>query len=256
MLKGRLEELSLLDMCRLVRNAQETGVLSVRGDGCSGLISFVGGKIYHARSSRAPVGFARDLVVRGQLSEDQLRRVIELCAKSGEPIEKALVSHGLVSEDAVDTVLRRESLAATLDLLRWDSGSFEFDQGTQLDGAHPASVEVDELVSKAPYIDGLDGLERSVVRLARPSRATGPRDRAPALRPHQWHVLALVNGRRTVKEIVDEARVNLLTVVEALLGLLEEGVVSVEEPRKIDLRMAEEATEAHVGLDTLGARSS
>jgi hypothetical protein len=256
LLKGRLEELSLLDMCRLVRNAGETGVLTVRGDGGSGLIYFASGRIRHARSSRVPVGFARDLVVRGQLSEDQLRRVTELCAKSGEPIEKALVSHGLVSKDAVDTALRREALAAALDLLRWDSGSFEFDQGTRLEGAHPASLEVDELVSKAQYLDAIDGLEKSVVRVARLSAASGSGDRAPALRPHQWHVLALVDGRRTVLQIVQEARVNLLTVAEALLGLLEVGVVSLEKPRRIDLRTAESPDRTPEGLEALVARSS
>jgi hypothetical protein len=241
MLKGQLEELALLDMCRLVRNARETGILSVTAPGRSGLIYFVDGDIRYARSSRVPVGFARDLVVRGALSEDQLKRLIELCARSGEAIEEALVEHGLVSRHAVEKALLREMLAAGLDLLRWREGSFEFERDGEIQSALPARLTVDLFVEKARYIAALERLEDAIPRLARPTLAPGDDDRRiPALKVYEWQLLALIDGRRTVAEIARKLRLSVLTVLEALLYLLREDLVGLQskvpsEP-VIDLR--------------------
>jgi hypothetical protein len=242
MYKGRLDELSLLDICRLIRNADATGVLKVRGAFFTGCIAFVDGSIPYARSGRVHAGYGRDLVARGALTGEQMDRAIRMCVLGGEPLEEVLVSSGLVSKGSLDKALKREIVNAALDQMLWKTGDFLFVEGETIEGNFPIRLTVDELVAKADQLDVIERYSVAVPELARPAPAgIGGVKSLWDLGALQREILTGVDGRQTIGEIAKLRRLGILTVLEGVADLLDDEVVRLrfEEELVIDLREPE-----------------
>ncbi|MGH2753855.1 MAG: DUF4388 domain-containing protein [Actinomycetota bacterium] len=238
MYKGRLDELSLLDICRLIRNAESDGVLQVRGSATSGSIAFVKGSIPYARSGRVQAGYGRDLVARRALSEEQMKRALHMCALGGEPLEDLLVSSGLVSSTSLEKALRREILNAALDLMRWRTGDFFFKEGERVEGNFPVGMSVDELAEKAELLPVVERYAAAVPTLARPAPAgVGGIRSLWTLDGLEREILAAVDGRRSLDEIAKSRRLGMLTVLEGVADLLTNDLIALrfEDEEVIDL---------------------
>jgi Domain of unknown function (DUF4388) len=237
--KGRLDELSLLDICRLIRNADAEGVLKVRGAFFTGSIAFVKGSIPYARSGRVHAGYGRDLVARGALTQDQMERAVRMCVLGDESLESLLVSSGLISQSSLEKALRREIINAALDQMRWRQGDFFFVEGERIEGNFPVTVTVDELIEKAQQLDVVERYSVAVPQLV------GPTAVGLGAVKSLWNISALereiltgVDGQRTLGEIAKLRRLGMLTVLEGVADLLNHDLVELrfEAEEVIDLR--------------------
>jgi hypothetical protein len=242
MYKGRLDELSLLDICRLIRNAEADGVLKVRGAFFTGSIAFVKGAIPYARSGRVFAGYGRDLVARGALTREQMDRALRMCVLTKEPLEGSLVSSGLVSQSSLDKAMRREIINAALDQMRWRTGEFFFVEGERVEGNFPVIVTVDELVDKAEQLPVIERYALAVPQLARPTMAgMSGMQTLWTVDPLEREILTAIDGRQTLGQIAKERRLGMLTVLEGVADLLNHELIEIrfEEEEVIDLRDAE-----------------
>ena len=240
MYKGRLDELSLLDICRLIRNADAEGVLKVRGAFFTGSITFVkGGSIPYARSGRVHAGYGRDLVARGALTQEQMDRAVRMCVMGEEPLESLLVSSGLISQSSLEKALRREIINAALDQMQWRQGDFFFVEGERIEGNFPVSVTVDELVDKAQLLDVIERYSMAVPQLVGPTAVgIGAVKSLWSISALEREVLTGVDGQRTLGEIAKLRRLGMLTVLEGVADLLSHDLIELrfEQEEVIDLR--------------------
>jgi hypothetical protein len=239
MYKGRLDELSLLDICRLIRNADADGVLKARGAFFTGSIAFVKGDIPYARSGRVQAGYGRDLVARGALTREQMERAVRMSVLAGEPLETLLVSSGLVAQGSLDKALRREIINAALDQMRWRTGEFIFEEGERIEGNFPVLVTVDELVDKAVQLPVIERYSVAVPSLARPAPAGIKGMRSLwTLDSLEREILAAVDGKQTLGEIAKLRRLGMLTLLEGVADLLTHDLIELRftEDDVIDLR--------------------
>ena len=239
MYKGRLDELSLLDICRLIRNADAEGVLKVRGAFFTGSIAFVKGSIPYARSGRVHAGYGRDLVARGALTQDQMERAVRMCVLGEEPLETLLVSSGLISQSSLEKALRREIINAALDQMQWRQGDFFFVEGERIEGNFPVTVTVDELVDKAKQLDVVERYSMSVPQLVGPTAVgMGAVKSLWNISALQREILTGVDGQRSLGEIAKLRRLGMLTVLEGVADLLNDDLIELrfEADEVIDLR--------------------
>ena len=242
MYKGRLDELSLLDICRLIRNAEADGVLKVRGAFFTGSIAFVKGSIPYACSGRVFAGYGRDLVARGALTREQMDRALKMCVLGKEPLETQLVTSGLVSKESLDKAMRREIINAALDQMTWRAGDFFFAEGERIEGNFPVQVTVDELVEKAEQLSVIERYTVGVPTLAKPTTAgTGGMKTLWTAEALEREILTAVDGQKTLGEIARERRLGMLTVLEGVVDLLNHELIEIrfEEEEVIDLRDAQ-----------------
>jgi len=87
-------------------------------------------------------------------------------------------------------------------------------------------LELKDVLTKLPPFETL------LVRTPHP-----PEQTAITIRRTDWAILALVDGRRSLKTIVDEARIGMLEVLKALSWLLSKGLVL--DPQAVDRALRE-----------------
>jgi hypothetical protein len=220
MLRGRLEDFHLTDICRLIANSRETGALHVDADEGNGALFFACGHVRHARSSRVGSGFGLELVSQGALSEDDLQRAVQICTVTGEPLDHALVAYGFALAGEVHAALLEHLKRAAIDLFSLTRGRFEFEPGAHLPEGFPVAVPVEAVLETARRSLTLRRLETYIpVRTSTIALDVIPADDAV--------MMSLADGRTPIKEIAARLGVEVIDALRSFYRLLAAGLVDV-----------------------------
>lgn len=228
-LEGSLDAFSLPDVFQLLSFTKKTGGLHLASDGSHGVVFFASGQIggASADSSRQPL--ARRLVGSGAVTDEALTAAVAAVAE-GEGLG---VVRALLESDAVDAELLRQAATeqavdGIFDLLRWRTGDFAFvmDEGNPDDVGVSLSIETvlaDAEARKATW----DTVSKVV-----PSSKAVPTmpvvlGADPVVSREEWSLLALVDGRRSVGELVDLTGSGQYAVVSTLAALVQRGLLEV-----------------------------
>jgi tetratricopeptide (TPR) repeat protein len=227
-IKGSLKEASLADVCQLLALGQKTGCLSVADGSRFGQIYFERGRINYARivNRRDRLG---DILVRdGVLGQEQLEEVLK--QQSQEPdrrVGELLVAHSYLTRDDLTRFIRLQIEEAIYHLFTWSRGNFFFEVDASPDEADivvsinpetlllEAARRVDEwslIEKKIPSLDLLFDVERA--------RMT---ESGVELTPEQQQIAPLLDGTRTVQDIVDRTGMSEFDTGKALFGLIQAG---------------------------------
>lgn len=231
MLRGSLEVFALSDVCRLMTISAKTGKLEVTRAAGRGKIFFREGDVYYAESSLSREPLGQKLIRSGMLSESQLRRALDENATSGAKIGRVLVANNWVTEDQLGHALKEQIEDAAFDLLRWESGEFDFENGVVADIEVEIAVSVENLVLEAARrLDELDMIKRKlpsedcVLRMA----AVPPAGAAQInITADEWRLLVLVDGVRTIADISASAGKDTFAAMQGLYGLLTAGLIEL-----------------------------
>lgn len=227
-IKGSLKEASLADVCQLLALGQKTGCLSVADRSRFGQIYFEGGRITYARivNRRDRLG---DLLVRdGEIAQEQLDEVLVLQARQPDKrVGELLVEKRIITAADLTRYIRMQIEEAIYHLFTWSRGHFFFEVDERADPAdvvvaiNPESLlleaarRVDEwslIEKKIPSFDLLFEVERARVE-----------DAHVELTAEQQDLLPLLDGTRTLSEIVDQTGYTEFEIGKALFGLLQAG---------------------------------
>jgi tetratricopeptide (TPR) repeat protein len=227
-IKGSLKEASLADVCQLLALGQKSGCLSVADGSRFGQIYFDRGRITYARivNRRDRLG---DLLVRdGVLEQAQLDEVLQ--RQSREPdrrVGELLVAYHYITREDLTRFIRLQIEEAIYHLFTWSRGNFFFEVDARPDEADivvsinpetlllEAARRVDEwslIEKKIPSLDLIFEVERG--RLA---------EAGVELTPEQQQIVPLIDGTRTVQEVVDHTGMTEFDVGKALFGLIQAG---------------------------------
>lgn len=235
-LEGTLDAFSLPDIFQLLSSTKKTGALHLRraasegGPQRHGVVHVRDGEVTGARGDAARQELARRLVGTGLVDDEALAQAVEQLAHDpGTGLARLLVERADLEPDAVVRVAAEQIADAVFDLLRWPDGEFAF----LVD-----EVDVDDLDARLPVeplvAEGRRRLEtfsavveqvpaaHSVLRLA----PAAPPELAVA--PQEWALLALVDGRRTVADLVGLSGQGEYAVVTALAALVGRGLLITE----------------------------
>lgn len=231
MLRGSLEEFALSDIFRLIAGARKTGRLEISRRAGSGGVYFRNGEIYFAESSvtREPLG--QKLVRAGVLSERDLMKALDEHAASGMRVGEVLVRNGAIDKSQLAVAIRSQVQDAASDCLKWEIGDFEFESSSQVVAEIPIRVSVDYVIMEASrLIDDVAGTERKLRSRKMVLRRVADVGEAKAnlrLSTGEERIFLLVNGERTITEIVADADSDELDVLRTLHGLVSSGMIEV-----------------------------
>ena len=243
MLSGTIDDISPPEVFKVIGKTRKSGEFRASKGQETCRVRFRLGVVVHAESSLSQVGFGRKLIDLGALTDQQLQRATEFCATTGEDLGVYLVERGLVARKQLDDSLREEIEEAIFELFLWRRGEFSFH--TSEPGPETwAAIQVDDLIGR--HLESAHELARlsgrlpvqAVLRLA---PMPGKMEIEVTIRSDEWPVLSLVDGHRTVEEIVASARSNELVTMSILdrlidLGLVEQVRSQDAGPDLIDLR--------------------
>ncbi len=229
-LEGSLDAFGLPDIFQLLSHTRKTGGLHLRRGGADGVVYFEEGAVCGASADERLQALARRLVGSGTVDDNDLRAAVGRAVE-----EKVGVGRALLEADAVDPELLREAATeqtfdAVFDLMCWTEGDFAFAADeSDPDGVGlrlPADRVVEEAQSRrSAWESAGSGVPSPETVLTMPVVL----DSDPSLSRDEWALLALVDGRRPVREIVELTGAGQFAVVSTLSRLVERGLLAVRD---------------------------
>lgn len=230
-LEGTLDAFSLADILQLLGSTNKTGALHVRRGDAHGAVHLRDGAVCGARPDVSRQALGRRMVGAGLVDDDALAAAIERVVD--EPalgLGRALADAGGLDETLVLEVATEQATDAVFDLLRWSDGEFAFlEDELDLDDMG-ANLPVEEVIA-----EGRRRLESwATLTTVVPSPAAvlslSPCPDGMSASREEWALLSLVDGVRTVGELVALSARGEYVVVSVLAGLIERGLLAAGDP--------------------------
>jgi len=235
-LHGDVRTFSLPAIVRMIHAETKTGVLKVSGDGRQSLIYFKSGKIISTSGHRAQdVRLGALLKANNLISEEKLQEMLKIAKVVEKRLGRILLERGYVSKENLVRILSYQVKESVSELLTWDDAEFVYAEG--LDGyVEDIQFEVDpiRLVNEAEHW----GKYRRII----PNDDVVFQIRPGALRSKSVYsgaalrVLLLIDGKRTVSQIIAETGYSRLAVYRALASLAAADAITrpMEEHQKTE----------------------
>jgi tetratricopeptide (TPR) repeat protein len=236
-IEGPLRELGVHDVFQLLDLTRKTGLLRVRSElrDNDGVVQFRNGRVVGASMRDESHRLGRMLVQAGRITEEELLGALAVQIQEGETrrVGEILLATGAISQRELDRQVRRQIEAVVFELLSWSEGYFSFEEGAPdadlTDEAGALSAEallmeaarrIDEWARMADRIPHADVV---------PALSDAESDHAAALdlRPHEWQVLAAVDGSASVRSIAAVVGLNEFEAARVVYGLLATDVVTL-----------------------------
>lgn len=230
MLAGTLTEFGLPDVFSLLNVTRKTGVLSVRGANVDGRLWFVDGLVPYGVASVGRLPLAARLVSSGLAEVTHLSDVFAAqAAMDVDTLVRVLREQLELPAERVEELLRDQVVDAVFRLLRLSDGDFSFDAGVSV--SLPAPRFAPDQLLAAGY-ERLEEWERVAARLPDPTAALRfapepPGDGPVTLAPEQWSVATLIDGQRSLVDVVELAGRGEFATCSILATLLGSGIIEV-----------------------------
>ena len=229
-IEGALQDVALADICQLLAMGMKTGCLSLTDRSNFGYVYFEKGRVIYASVLNRPDRLGELLVRNGVITRDHLSAAMEAQGQEkGVRLGELLVRNGALTSEQLQRYISLQIEEAVYHLFSWNQGSFHFDPDQKPDegvflvniSAESMLMEgarrVDEwslLQKKIPSMDVVFGMEKN------------PDDSKDVeLTAEQKKLIPLIDGNRTVAELVHESGMVEFEVAKALYGLIQAGFV-------------------------------
>lgn len=243
-LEGELRDFNILEVIQLLGQQGKTGVLRVWGWGKKGDeagIFFFDGRITHATSTQRTKGdlLGERLAKTGIISRDDLSNALRSQKKSYRFLGEIVVEAGMAEEQSVLNALYTQIHELIYEVFRLETGKFEFEPlpaeefpkvSVQLH-ADEVMLNILKMVDEWPEIEKKVPPPSMILNKTRTLEEHGI-----TLSEDHDAVYRLVDGKRSVQEIVEVSLLGKFATLEILASLLEGG--DIEE---VNLRMKAEA---------------
>ncbi|MEW6014135.1 MAG: DUF4388 domain-containing protein [Candidatus Zixiibacteriota bacterium] len=246
-LQGKIGRFTLPEIFQLIAQSQKTGTLGIQKDDDIVMVYFKKGRIIYGYGPRQAYHIGELLRERGKITAEQLTDAVMTQSRnpSARRLGQILIEKNYISRGDLEQVVRNQVEELIYSLLAWDSGSFKF-----YENQYPTDEEitVDITVEKA-ILEGMRRLDeenrgKAIMPLSDTILMLSPqlpeKQMEMALTREEWSLLALVNGRRTAREIVRMSRIPERECLKRLGSLMTGGILqSAGEPPAETDRLAE-----------------
>jgi hypothetical protein len=230
-LEGELKDFNILEVIQLLGQQGKTGVLRVWGLGKQGgeaEIFFFDGKITHATSTERAKGdlLGERLAKTGVVSRSDLQTALRTQKKTGRFLGEVVVEAGMAEEQRVLNAIYTQVHELVYEVFRLEGGKFKFDP---LSGEAFPKVSVqlpaDEvMLNILKMVDEWPEIEKKAPSLTMVLQKSGTLEKH-GIELSETHdaVYRMVDGSRSVQEIIDVSPVGKFATLEILASLLEGG---------------------------------
>lgn len=228
-LKGDFDPSSLASILQLLSNEKKTGVLRVVNDDNEVRIFIQDGAIIYAMGSQKEERLGHLLISKGMITAEQLQQCLSEARSQKLAMGKILVGRGFISSEQLKNVIRKQAEFIIFNLFFWDQGSFEYtDARLNLNGLVVTRLDIMSIILEATRrIDEMSILKKQIPNdriVCRISQKT-PNQRQITFNTLEWRFMTLVDGSRTVRELVAVSGYEEFVVYQVLNSLLASGVI-------------------------------
>jgi hypothetical protein len=234
-LDGSLEAFSLPEIFQLLTVTGKSGGLHVSSGqsggqgGRSGIVRLVDGAVSGASSDTTRQTLVRRLVCAGLLTDESLSAgVARVRADPTVGLARALQEAGSLDDARLFGVAREHTVDALFDMLRWAGGDFTFEVNEADADDLGLRESAEELLGTASQ--RVDAWPAVAQRISSPDvvlcLTPAPAD-DPALTRGEWALVALIDGRRSIRDLVARCGREESAVLAVLARLIMRGLLEV-----------------------------
>ncbi len=241
-LKGNLETFFLNSILQLLSDDQKTGVLQVNNNQKEVKIYFQNGDIVYATGSQRENRLGYHLQSKGTISREKLHECLEAGQKEKKALGRVLVEKGYIATEKLEKIIHDQIEEIIFDLFIWQKGEFEYkDAKLNLQSMVISKLNVIGLLLEASRrIDEMSILRKNIPNDNLVFRtAENVQDNTEIkLNANEWKALRLIDGQRSVRQIIEESGFDEFQGYKLLYSLLSSGLIEksptqapAEEPR-------------------------
>jgi hypothetical protein len=231
-MKGELGLFSAAEILQLIAVQEKSGVLQVRSKGRTAVLFFDCGKIVSARDRRQSTSdpFLTHLLENGQITMDNLHRIIDVKKQQGGDTVEIMLAEQMADEAKVGEWLSIYAQQIVANMVKWEIGSYEF--AATCDGmpdkrlGKPLRLEP-LLMEALRRKDEVEQIRRFLPGLETRLDIAEPDYLALPLEQEDMAVLKLVDGDRTIDQIIEESSTDEVDTLDILEKLFTLGIIAI-----------------------------
>lgn len=238
-LSGNLKTVSFSDILQLLSTGKKSGFLEVRTTTKQKEVYFKDGNIIFASSVNAQEDLLGNMLLkRGKISKTDLERAIALHKQTGRQLGTTLVDMNIFDKADIAECLKLQVEETVYNLFSWPDGDFSFKEGLTPKKA-PFLIE---LSTMSVIMEGTRRIDEwlEIQKVLPPDDVVLAISQSPKVNREEitmsldeYRLLALINGQRTVLELVNLSPmgefVTYRSVYRLILGKLVEVIGKREE---------------------------
>ena len=194
--------MQLSELLQWLALGQKTGTLRIQGHGVEKRLYFQDGRVSFTSSTDQREYLGHFLVSHGYITEDELKKAMEVQEESKILLGRILLMINAISETDLLRLMRRKAEESIYDVFLWPDGEFEFIEGAQPDlRMVPLSLDLTGII--------LEGLHRfdewKRIRVLVPDAEAVPLIARPLnldeLSERERLIVPRIDGQSTIEEI-------------------------------------------------------
>lgn len=224
--RGDTNTFSLAAIVRMIHDEKKTGVLTVTSNQRHPRVYFRDGKIIYTSGNSARELLLGELLKANNLiSETKLQEMLALAKSTDKRLGVTLIEQGYVSSENVSRILAYQFREIISRVLMWDDAEFTYTEGLD-DYVEDIRFEIDPIKVLA------EAEHRKTYQKIIPNDQVVFQIKPGALKSKSVYadgvlrVLLLINGKRTVAQIIAKTGFSRLAVYRTLSSLLSEGTIA------------------------------
>jgi len=237
-LQGDFEGLTLASILQLLCNDQKTGVLTVTCDAEENRVFFEQGTIIYASASLKEARLGSLMRTDGIISAQQLQKCLAHAKEEKMHLGKIMVEKGYISLDTLKKYNTKQVETILYNLLFWKKGRFEYkDAKLNLKGMIVTQLNPMKLILEASRrIDELSVLKQSIPSDKLVFQMSGKvhTKEEIKLNANEWRILSLIDGTRTVRQIINESAYDEFAVYKIFFSVISSGLIEQKEEVQLD----------------------
>jgi hypothetical protein len=236
---GKLEAFDIASLLQFVCFGHKTGVLKV-SDGKNAVQIFLkNGLVIYATSSQQAFRLGHFLRSRGIISEEKLRECLQLAEERNQQLGKVLVEQGYTSKSSLQNILHLQAKEILYALLLWETGDAEYRdapinvKGKMFIPLNPMSIilEASRKIDEGSIINREIPSEQLIFKISEKMEDT----EEVKLNKNEWRVLSLMDGNRTVKQVIKDSGYDKFSTYKIIYSLKMSGFIEKTGEEESDI---------------------
>lgn len=229
-LTGNLSDYSLPMILIGLNRGRVTGTLVVTTPSFKKNIYVKDGSVIFASSSFEDDRLGEMLVKAGKITMEQYDKSVELLKKTGKRQGAILVDLGYITAKDLFWGVKYQVKEIIYSLFRLEDGTYEFNESTDTpDEVITLKISTENLIYEGVQrIDNLTRIRREMPKVETVFKLNEDPSgifRGIDLSPQDTRILSLVDGKRTVNQLIEESKTNSFDVMKTLYILWSTGFI-------------------------------
>jgi len=243
-LKGNIDTFFLGSIFQLLRNDKKTGIFRISDGHHEATVIIKQGTIVYAMSSKRESRLGNMLLDNGIVSLEQLELCLTLGKERKQALGKVLVDQGYISLEHLQTFVHKQIKEIIFSIFNWEKGEFVYEDKqldlsgiviTQLD-IMSVLIEVSQRVDEMSVLKKLIPRDTMVFQLTEKILEEAERKLVTA----EWKILSVIDGKSTVKQIIEEGEWDKITAYKKLHVLRSSGLIEAVEKELPEMKKKED----------------